>query len=186
VQHYSRENVNWLCSVGIAIFCLHVSAEASWTAEQLIDEAVIRKWKAYESFARKLQGKERHTSVSSESGGAEELRISRLVFKQNENCVSWIRSIEEENPTELISIANPQYAADLKRSGANLGDVVLQRYSETQERPKRGEPPVFERVLSGVSPHFYGSSRFRVGDFYSFGRLQVKIFSRRYSSSRKP
>jgi hypothetical protein len=30
-----------------------------------------------------------------------------------------------------------------------------------------------------------GSSRFRVGDFYSFGRLQVKIFSSRYSSSRR-
>ena len=31
-----------------------------------------------------------------------------------------------------------------------------------------------------------GSSRIRVGSFHSFGSMQVRIFSRRYSSSRKP
>jgi hypothetical protein len=32
----------------------------------------------------------------------------------------------------------------------------------------------------------YGSSGFLVGDFHSFGSMQVRILSRRYSSSRKP
>ena len=32
----------------------------------------------------------------------------------------------------------------------------------------------------------YGSSRSRVGTFHSFGSIQVRIFRRRYSSSRKP
>lgn len=157
MRRCSRENINWLCSVGIAIFCLHVSTAASWTAEQLIDEAVIRKWEDYERFARKLQGTMRHTAVVSEVGGAKEQRINRLVFKQNQNCASrsWSSSKENENSTEHVSIANPQYAADLKRSGANLGNVVLERFSEIPQRPKRGEKSVFEQVLSAVSPHFY-------------------------------
>jgi hypothetical protein len=31
-----------------------------------------------------------------------------------------------------------------------------------------------------------GSARTRVGNFHSFGSVQVRIFRRRYSSSRKP
>ena len=34
--------------------------------------------------------------------------------------------------------------------------------------------------------YYYGSSGFLVGDFHSFGSMQVRILRRRYSSSRKP
>lgn len=184
MRNCSWENVNCLCSVGIAIFCLHVSAAASWAVEQLIDEAVIRKWKDYEHFARKLQGTMRYTSASSESGGTKE-QCGWWAFKQNPNCVCWSRSKEEENPTELISIGNPQYAADLKRSGANLGDVALQRFSETQELPKRGEPPVFERVLSNVSPHFYLHHKIPLSRILVDPRLKIQKMSKKSENGRE-
>lgn len=177
MRRSSRGNVNWLHNAGIAIICLHISAAVSWAAEQLIDEAVIRKWEAYERFARKLQGKQRYNTVSSESGSTKEQR-GWAAFKQNQNCVSWSRSNEEENPTELISIANPQYAAELKRSGANLGDVVLQRFSETQEQPKRGEPPLFERVRTSVSPHFYLHHKIPLSRVLVDPRLKIQKMSK--------
>ena len=43
--------------------------------------------------------------------------------------------------------------------------------------------PCFIRV-SSVAFAFSGSSGNRVGEFQSFGSIQVKIFSRKYSSSR--
>jgi hypothetical protein len=184
MRHASQKNVNWLCGVGIAIFCLHVSAAASWTTEQLIDEAVIRKWEAYERFARKLQGKVRSTTISFESGSAKEQR-GWAVYKQNQKCVLWSRSIGEENLTELISIANPQYAADLKRSGTNLGDVVLQRFSETGEQPKREEPPVFERVLSSVSPHFYLHHKIPLSRILVDPRLKIQKMSKIFENGRE-
>ncbi len=38
-------------------------------------------------------------------------------------------------------------------------------------------------VMAGIAT-FVGSSRFLVGDFHSFSSMQVKIFRRKYSSSR--
>jgi hypothetical protein len=42
------------------------------------------------------------------------------------------------------------------------------------------------RRTSNDEIYFSGSSRSRVGTFHSFGSIQVRIFRRRYSSSRKP
>jgi len=44
-----------------------------------------------------------------------------------------------------------------------------------------GEAKELREILSK-----FGSSRTRVGNFHSFGSVQVRIFRRRYSSSRKP
>jgi hypothetical protein len=40
--------------------------------------------------------------------------------------------------------------------------------------------------LRTLGVQFEGSSGFLVGDFHSFGSMQVRILSRRYSSSRNP
>lgn len=158
---------------------------ASLTTEQLIDEAVIRKWKEYERFARKLQGTMRYALVFSESRGTKEQRIIRSVYKQIQNCASLISSSEHENPTELIRIGNPQYSAELKRSGANLGDVVLQRFSETHQVPRQGEQSVFERVSVGVAPHFYLHDKIPLSQIMVDQRLKIRKISKTSENGRE-
>lgn len=64
-------------------------------------------------------------------------------------------------------------------------NVKANRCAEGVDGESRG---MFEADLAGK---FYGSSRDRVGEFCSFfdrigGSMQVRIFRRRYSSSRNP
>ena len=55
---------------------------------------------------------------------------------------------------------------------------------------KEQQHKIIEQPKAGADPHKkFGSSRTRVGEFqgfYSIGSRQVRIFSRRYSSSRSP
>jgi hypothetical protein len=183
MKHILQQNVNWLCRVGIAIFCLRVLA-ASCSAEQLIDESVIRKWKAYERFARSLQGTARITTIFPGSDGAKE-QLLLIVVKQNQNCVSSCSRKEQENPTELINIANPQYAAVLRRKGADLGDVALERFIDISQQPQDVGETVFEKTLPTVSPHFYIGHRIPLSQILADPRFKILKTSKIFENGRE-
>jgi hypothetical protein len=184
MRHFSRQKVNWLSRAGIAIICLHISTVAAYTADQLIDETVIRKWKAYERFARSIQGMARITTVFSGSDGAKE-DILRIVLKQNQNCASCCIRKEQENPTESISFANPQYAAELRRKGADLADVVLERFSDTPQRPPNGGETVFEKTLPIISQHFYVANRMPLSQILADTHFKIRKMSKRFENDRE-
>ena len=150
----SRQNVIWLSRASLAIICLFALTNLSWSAEQLIEEAVINKWKAYERFARSLQVTAHITMVFSEPDAAREQRIL-VSLKQNQNCISLcVSSSREEKPSALIRIANPKYAAVLRQSKSEPSNVVLERFDEDPKQPKGGGETVFEQTLPIILPHF--------------------------------
>ena len=154
MRQSSRQIVNWLFRSSLLISCLHASTASSWGVEQLIDEEVISKWKAYERFSRSLQGTARKTIVR--DSGKEER--TQFVYKQNQNCMSRF-VIDEQKSTEYCQFVNAGYAASLKRSKSNSGDFVLERISEDPQGPFPGYTKSISFWTSPeISPHFYAGS----------------------------
>lgn len=134
----------------LPVVCLHMAAAWALGGSKVVDEEVIDKWKAYESFARCLQGTAR-VSKTWDSGKTEG---SRSVYKQNRECVLWFFS-EEQRSTEICRLSNPLYAAILNRSKSDATQVVLERITQDPKGYFPGyKVSALELFRHGISPHF--------------------------------
>jgi hypothetical protein len=85
-----------------------------------------------------------------------------------------VQAGDEGRSVDLLAAAGPVAEAD------DVGAVLLEPGGEGEALGV-----VRERYKSGLAIRIIsGSSRNRVGSFQSFGSMQVRIFSRKYSSSR--
>jgi len=86
--------------------------------------------------------------------------------------LAWMRACWQGRVAEVLG--------ELESWQARLG---LPPPGEAQTAEERRDP---RRLVAEARSYLTGSSRFLVGDFQSFGNIQVRILSRRYSSSRSP
>jgi hypothetical protein len=150
---FSSFNLGCLAHASFACFCLSVSTSSSRAGVDIINDEIISKWKAYELFARNLQGTARETTTP--DTGKTERRL--LVYKSNRECVTNIIS-NEQGSTDICRIGNPRYAASVKRSKLDPSQVSLEKITLSPNGPFPGyageNVSLFDLTRSLISPHF--------------------------------
>src|SRR5262249_40402895 len=130
---------------------------------------------------------------------------------QPANKTGWMRLFGRKPTTSAYDKAKCQalagkitnYIDDLERQLHNADDAEIEQKDTLARKAETDSEVSLELKVAPITVGMkdknrdsfsaesqiqekFGSSRFRVGNFHSFGSMQVRIFSRRYSSSRKP
>lgn len=153
MNRFKSFNIGCFLRAICACFCLNATASSSHGQVDIINDEVVNKWKAYELFARSLQGTALETTTP--DTGKTEHRL--LMYKQNQACLMNIIS-KEQDPTEVCRIGNPHYAASVKRNKSDHSRVTLGKITLSPEGPFPGyagdHVSVFDLTRSLISPHF--------------------------------
>ena len=170
--------ISWLFRAFSILLYVHVVIAPIFAEEIQIDEEMVGKWKAYEDFARSLQGTQWNTT-SWDSGKVE----GKIIRKQNRQCILLL-IIDNDKPFELCKIANPWYAALIKRSKSNPTEVSLSEFSDDPQADFPGTVgSSFAVVLPGFSPHFHVGLT-PLSQFVTHPRYKIKKITKRMEKDR--
>jgi hypothetical protein len=157
----------------LVIACILFTSNQTFAQQFVFDEEVIAKWKAYEVFARTLQGTV-HITGTLPNGKP---RNSLYQYKQNRECAC-LSAEGSEASFDNWFICNSRYAAKIKRNKENSSEVVLLNYAQDKSAPIFGaRVSVSDAAFVLSSPHFsFADSRLSEFALRAIPRMISKTF----------